>query len=266
MSGIFDAHADLYDAAFSWDTNADADWLLERLVSGHSAPVSPTLLEPGCGSGRMFPALARRGARLVGIDRSPTMLQRARDRMHASDLPEPTLIEGDMADFDLGRPVDGAYCPIGGLGYLTSETRAASHLTCVARHLVGGARYLIQLDLMDLSTHRLTEPDRHSRWEVDAPFGRLRCSAFGTAWDPGRRVETQACRFEILSGSRAGEVHEGTDDVLLWDWAAWHRLIDGSPFRQTAAFDAHRAGTYEPLAVGPGLVGRRLVWHELERL
>ncbi len=260
MSQTYERHAELYDAAFSFDTEADAEWLLDRL--GRS---SRLLLEPGCGSGRMFPALARRGVSLVGVDCSQTMLARARRRMQAEGLPDPTLVCADMAAFNLGLRADGAYCPIGTLGHLTTIERTASHLESVARHLEAGARYLVQIDLIDLRGHRITQPDKHSRWEVDGPGGRIRCTCYGLSWDPKRRIERQALRFEILSGPGAGEVLEDSDEFLLWDWAAWRRLIDASPFRQTAAYDGRKAGVHPELEVGPGLEGVRLAWHELER-
>lgn len=87
MSRTFDQHAELYDLAFSWDTGGDAEWLLDRL-----GPSSRVLLEPGCGSGRLFPSLARRGVSVVGVDRSETMLDRARRRMQAEGLPRPELV------------------------------------------------------------------------------------------------------------------------------------------------------------------------------
>ncbi len=259
MSRTFAQHAELYDIAFSWDVEAEVDWLLDRI--GRS---SRMLLEPGCGSARMFPAFVRRGVAVTGIDRSETMLDRARRRMRAKGLPEPTLVCADMAAFDLGARFDGAYCPVGTLGYLATLDRIASHLECVARHLRPGARYLVQIDLNDLRDHRPAPPDQHSRWEVEGPSGRLRCSCFAVGWDPERRVERQSCRFEMLTGSDAGEVYEDTDDVLLLDWPAWHRLIEGSRFRQSAAFDGRKVALHTEATVGPDLEGMRLTWHQLE--
>ena len=50
---LYDQHADLYDLAFSWDVGPEVEWLFAKL--GTNVDV---ILEPGCGSGRMFPALA----------------------------------------------------------------------------------------------------------------------------------------------------------------------------------------------------------------
>jgi SAM-dependent methyltransferase len=258
VSSTYHDQAWLYDAAFSWDTSEEAAWLLERL-----GPGVHHLLEPGCGSGRCFPALVRRGVQVTGLDGSPVMLARARERMRELGLPEPRLVQADMADFQLDERFEAAYCPINTLSCLETPELAASHLGCVARHLVPGARYLVQLDLVDYATHSLSGPDRHSRWEVEHERGRIRCSWFGVAWDPQRRIETQRCRFEILSGPDEGAVHEADDLNRLWDWASWSELVEASPFMQTHAFDAGRKGRPPEVEVGPELEGRPLVWHEL---
>ncbi|HEV8248327.1 MAG TPA: hypothetical protein VGQ15_00005, partial [Gaiellaceae bacterium] len=59
---IYADEAELYDIAFGWDVSAEADWLVERL-----GPDCRTVLEPGCGTGRMLAALAERGLRVTGI-------------------------------------------------------------------------------------------------------------------------------------------------------------------------------------------------------
>ncbi len=62
------------------------------------------VLELGCGSGRLLLPLARAGVPVTGVDNSPAMLQRARQKL----VVEPptvrervTLVEADMTDFDL---------------------------------------------------------------------------------------------------------------------------------------------------------------------
>ena len=105
--GIYDEESELYDIAFSWDLGPEVEWLLWRL-----GPGVKTLLEPGCGSGRMFPEFVRRGVRVVGVDASEAMLRRAAGRMARLKLPAPRTFRADMAEFDLGQRFDGAICPI----------------------------------------------------------------------------------------------------------------------------------------------------------
>jgi SAM-dependent methyltransferase len=66
---IYAEEAELYDIAFGWDASADADWLVERLGQD-----CRTVLEPGCGTGRMLAALSERGLDVSGIDLSEAMV------------------------------------------------------------------------------------------------------------------------------------------------------------------------------------------------
>jgi alpha-beta hydrolase superfamily lysophospholipase len=61
MARLYEDDAELYDIAFDWDLSDEADWLVGTLAA-------TTVLEPGCGSGRMLEALADRGFVAVAID------------------------------------------------------------------------------------------------------------------------------------------------------------------------------------------------------
>src|SRR2546423_477899 len=104
MPGLYDDHVDLYDLVFDWDISAEIAWLLGRL-----GPDCESVLEPGCGSGRVLEALARAGVEAVGIDGSAAMVESARRRLEGLRA-EARL--GDMRAFDLDRAFDGAVCPI----------------------------------------------------------------------------------------------------------------------------------------------------------
>ncbi len=256
MSRLYEDRAWLYDAAFSWDIEDEVTWLLERF--GGSVK---RILEPGCGSGRLMAALSRRGIEVTGVDRSQTMLDRARRRMEALGLPAPRLERGDMATFELGTRFDGAVLPINTFGYIRTYDEARGHLACVAAHLPPKARYMIQLDLKSLDA---AYPGPESSWEVEAPEGRIRCTWGAQRLDPNRMIETQVSKFEILSGPEAGTVYEDEHCVRPWSWSDWEALIDVSAFVQVAAY-AGTGETWDALDFGPGLDGRPLTWHELVR-
>jgi SAM-dependent methyltransferase len=262
VGDIYGTDAWAYDVAFSWDLTEEAEWLHARLGRGIRS-----VLEPACGSGRMLAALARRGLTVAGLDASPAMLARARARFREGGLAEPRLVPGDMADFadaEIGGPQDGAMLPVGSFGYLTTPEAAATHLESVGGHVRPGARYLVQLELVDLSSFHLREPGPTCRWDTPHERGTVRCSVFGRAWDAATRLETVVTRFEILDGPEAGTVVEEELPMRAWDWRSWSALIDASPFRQVAAWDGNAAGR-PPLAPGPALEGALLTWHELER-
>jgi SAM-dependent methyltransferase len=64
-------------------------------------PRPSTVLDAGCGTGRLARELARRGADVVGVDLDRDMLDHA-----ARKAPDLTWVHGDLATADLGRTFD----------------------------------------------------------------------------------------------------------------------------------------------------------------
>lgn len=86
----YDTIARFYDRTLAgFDEDID---LYEAFARRSDAPV----LELGVGTGRVALALARRGLRVVGVDRSVAMLAIARQAQAAAGLKNLTLDEGDM--------------------------------------------------------------------------------------------------------------------------------------------------------------------------
>jgi cyclopropane fatty-acyl-phospholipid synthase-like methyltransferase len=131
MTSLYDNHADIYDLAFDWDVTEDVGWMHARL--GRDCR---TVLEPGCGSGRIVQALALRGLETVGVDRSSQMIEAAQKRL--AGLDNASAVLADITDFSLGRLFDGAVCPINMLLHL-SPAALAGHLNAMADHLRPGA-------------------------------------------------------------------------------------------------------------------------------
>jgi SAM-dependent methyltransferase len=242
VSDLYTELADLYDAVFEWDVESEADWIVERLGAD-----CRTVLEPGCGSGRMFAALEHRGLAVTGIDNSPAMVERARARgKHA------TVVLADMADFDVGV-FDGAVCPINTLGHLTHEELAA-HLRATARALVPGARYLVQLAVG-------APIGEASRWEIERDGQHVRAQWSVESRDANTGVELHHSLFEVLEGPRAGEVHTQVHEMSFWTTETWGEAVAASPFEWTAVYDGTSPGRprLEFTATGG------LLWHELVR-
>jgi SAM-dependent methyltransferase len=229
---LYERHAELYDRAFRWDVEDEVDWLLELL-----GPGCRSVLEPGCGSGRVLEPLARRGLEAVGVDRSATMVELARARGLE-------VVLADMTTFDLGRTFDGAVCPINTLGHLT-PVELGRHLERMGRHLRPGGRYLVQLQLGGEA--------HSSEWETNG----VRVTWATEHVDPAAGRQRQRSRIE----TRAGEVVEEVHELTLWTPAAWAAAVAASPFAETALYDGAQDGypAVEPGSEGP------MLWHELTR-
>lgn len=246
MTRLYREDAELYDIAFDWDVEEEVDWLVEHLGQPSS------VLEPGCGSGRMLDAFARRGVEAVGIDLSPAMVELARRRLGSTAV----VLAADMTDFDLGRRFGGAISPINTLLHLT-PVELTAHLDCMARHLEPGARYLLQVGLIEAASY---DPFAGSHWEESRGETTLRIDWEDESIDWEHGVSRQRSRIEVLAGPRAGEVIEEKHEMTAWTPDTWGRTIAASPFAEVATYDAGKKGErprVEPTATGG------LLWHEL---
>ena len=248
-SELYTEHVDLYDLAFDWDVGEEVDWLVARL-----GPRCRSVLEPGCGSGRMVEELAGRGLDVFGIDISPAMVAAARRRLDSAGAAA-TIVLADMCDFDLGRDFDGAVCPINTLGHLRPPD-LVRHLACMGRHLAPGAAYLVQLPHYGPEGG---EVGHRNEWEESREGVEVRVTWTTEAFDLDRMVERQRSRIEVVSGPRAGEVIEEEHEMTFWTPDAWEAVLAPTPFVQTATYDGDLD---DRPPVAPGTLGT-LLWHEL---
>jgi SAM-dependent methyltransferase len=231
VSRIYTDEAELYDIAFDWDLTDEAAWVVERL-----GPDCRSVLEPGCGSGRMLAALAAHGLEVLGIDTSEAMLALARAR-------GAEVVRADMTDFDLGRRFDGAVSVVSTVGIL-GPGGLASHLESMARHLGTGARYLVQQGVFAAEAELW-----RSEWEAERGGTKLH-----VVWEAIDRERSRS-RVEIVAGPRTGDVVEDEHVSTFWTVEAWREAIAASPFTEVATYDDEQKVDLEQ--------GGGLLWHEL---
>ncbi|MEU4807168.1 class I SAM-dependent methyltransferase [Actinosynnema sp. NPDC023587] len=90
-----------------------------------------TVLDAGCGTGRVAIELARHGVEVVGADVDASMLATAR-----TNAPDLVWVESDLAELDLGRVFD-VVVMAGNVPLFTPPGTQAALVAGVARH-VGG--------------------------------------------------------------------------------------------------------------------------------
>ncbi len=106
--------------------HGEAD-LVEALLSDDGAG---SVLDAGCGTGRVAIELARRGIDVVGVDLDPVMLASARDK-----APHLDWVHGDLSRIDLGQRFEVAVMAGNVMIFVASGTEAAV-IANLARHLV----------------------------------------------------------------------------------------------------------------------------------
>jgi SAM-dependent methyltransferase len=167
-----DAWAEL--AAKGENVHGEAD-LVEWLCRTDPG-LRTSVLDAGCGTGRVAAELARRGLDTVGVDLDPAMLERARSR-----APELEWVLGDIAEVDLGRRFDVVVMAGNVMIFLEpgTEDRVVANL---ARHLSPGgvlvAGFELQPGRLDLATYDapaaaagLTLSARWATWDRQAFTG-----------------------------------------------------------------------------------------------
>lgn len=137
-------YAAAYDALYrDKDYEAECD-LIERLLATHGTSGPRHLLDLGCGTGNHAIPLARRGHRLVGVDRSAPMLAQAQEKA-APLQQQPEFRLGDLRDLDLGRRFDAVLMMFAVLGYQHGNADVLAALRTVHRHLEPGGLFLFDV-------------------------------------------------------------------------------------------------------------------------
>ena len=137
-----------------------------------AAAAGGSVLELGCGTGRVLLPVGRSGTAVVGIDLSDRMLARARARVKRARLgARVQLVRGDIRRLPFP---DGRFAlvmaPYGILQSLTSDADLRATLRAVAATLEPGGRFVMEL-VADLPA-----------WQEYAEVTKLR------GWRPGKRA------------------------------------------------------------------------------
>jgi SAM-dependent methyltransferase len=136
--------AEFYDHVVPYRDRADVAFFIEESTRS-GGPV----LELGCGTGRVLIPTARAGVEIVGLDGSPAMLARCRQRLAAESADVQNrvlaLVEGDMRRFQLGRRFPLVTIPFRPFLHLLTVDDQLSCLKSVREHLEIDGRLILDI-------------------------------------------------------------------------------------------------------------------------
>jgi SAM-dependent methyltransferase len=135
--------AEFYDYVVPYRNRADIDFFVELAVES-KGPV----LEIGCGTGRVLIPTARAGVEIVGLDKSPAMLEVCRKKLarEPQDVQRRVqLVEGDMRSFELERAFALITTPFRSFQHLLKVEDQLACLTNIRRHLAEDGRLVLDL-------------------------------------------------------------------------------------------------------------------------
>ena len=144
MNQLFgETYATAYDLLYQdKDYPAECE-LIRRILADHGSRRTRSILDLGCGTGGHALLLAQSRCQVVGVDRSESMIELARQK--ASDSPAGENVEfqiGDIREFKIDRQFDAVIMMFAVLGYQTENAAASAAITTARRHLTEGGLFI----------------------------------------------------------------------------------------------------------------------------
>jgi SAM-dependent methyltransferase len=204
---VYAPFAEIYEE-WSAPMTDDVPFYVE-LAEAADGPV----VELAVGTGRVAVPVAKAiGRQVVGIDRSPAMLEKARAAAEAAGV-DLELREGDMRELSLDEPAALVYCPYRSLLHLPTWADRRKVFERVAASLAPGGRFAWNAFVFD--PHIAVRMDGVARPHLDSE----RLWEYVAHHPEDNRIDVTAY---------IGEPGQGSRDLQLW-WltkSEWEGLID----------------------------------------
>lgn len=135
--------AEYYDAVYEHIRPRDVEFYIDyaRKASGRT-------LELACGSGMVLVPIAVSGCEITGLDLSPYMLKKCREKLdkQSKDVQACVrLVQGNMVDFATGETYSLVIIPFRSFQHLLPVEEQTSCLTCINKHLVPHGQLIIDI-------------------------------------------------------------------------------------------------------------------------
>ncbi len=217
----YDAWADIYDSVFSYVSEDIPFYVDEAVRSG--GPV----VELGCGTGRVAIPIALSGIDVVGLDSSPLMIERARQKAEQTGVSNLRLVQADMTDFKFDDKFTLAIVPFRGLLALLSLDGLERALLNIRRHLTPGGKLIFDIFVPDLNM-MVQEGDvpYHFRDVTDPTTGRRLVIWNQASYDSHSQIMSIRSTIEELdlSGRVASKIYRDFALRYMFRWEMHYLL------------------------------------------
>jgi SAM-dependent methyltransferase len=137
---VFGAYSHYYDLLYEDKNYSNEVEFVSSIIRRH-APGARTVLDLGCGTGIHACAFAREGYEVTGLDRSPDMLAKARERrkqVGSNGSGQVDFQQGDIRDFKLTRRFDVVVALFHVISYLPANCDLEAAFATIREHLKPG--------------------------------------------------------------------------------------------------------------------------------
>jgi SAM-dependent methyltransferase len=158
--------SEFYDAMYDSRNPRDVQFFVDyaKLSGGKT-------LELGCGTGRVLIPTAQAGCEITGLDLSPYMLEKCREKAAVQTEAVQSrikLIQDDMTDFDTGEKYDLVTMPFRPFQHLITAREQQDCLNCIHQHLQPQGKLVF--DVYHTFLPRLIDSKYLLEMEVDPPL------------------------------------------------------------------------------------------------
>ncbi|MFN8469115.1 MAG: class I SAM-dependent methyltransferase [Caldilineaceae bacterium] len=142
-----------------------------------------SILELGCGTGRVTLSLIPYCRYTQGIDISSPMLAICRKKLASAGIPATgaNVVEGDITDFDLGRTFDLIIAPFRVFQNLETDQEVDGCFKCIRKHLADNGSCILNVFRPFWEPEELRRqweiPAESLDWEIPIEGGKLACYA-----------------------------------------------------------------------------------------
>ena len=140
-----------------------------------------SILELGCGTGRVTLSLIPYCGYIQGIDLSSAMISICQEKLLRANIPQTKVqvMEGDITDFDLDKTFDLIIAPFRVFQNLETDSEVQGLFKCIRKHMAQGGTCILNvfrpfLEPEDLKKQWVTKDEKIS-WEIPVEGGRLAC-------------------------------------------------------------------------------------------
>lgn len=158
--------AEFYDHVVPYRDRSDISFYVDAATDAGGS-----VLELGCGTGRVMIPIARAGIEIVGIDLSSHMLDVCRERLglESKEVQDRVqLIQTDMRSFDLNQTFSLVTTPFRSFQHLLTVRDQTSCIEAIYRHLKEGGRLI--LDVFNPWLEFLTKERPDGEFGEEPPF------------------------------------------------------------------------------------------------
>jgi SAM-dependent methyltransferase len=205
----YDLFAHLYDLEHR-DFDEDLD-----LYLNFAARCEGSVLELGCGTGRVALALAQAGLDVVGIDESASMLELARVRVAEAGLGERVQLHHlDVLEMTWPARFALAVWPLNGFLHLSDRAAQARALRTVHRALLPGGFLIVDLPNPHVAMNPLSDDHLVMRRTIRTPQGEVVTSLVSTRTDLASQVQQLTLLYDSV-GCQDGLVRRTAAEMDL---------------------------------------------------